>query len=236
MSTINSYLLEARNRITAARSGLSDINSQPVQIEQENPGTESGATLEEQYQERWENATLEERQEMLTEIYGDIATSLGLDPTNVVFTTFGSGNQLNPALIGLYSRDGNVYIDLADVSSRDFDTMLFYMAHETYHQHQRYLINNPDAAAASGISQEQIDEWAREFNNYIPYGQPGYASQDIESQADDFAEGYRSSFYGNGTANNGGTSSGSEEEPAPTNDTPPANNNGPHRQGRTFVE
>ena len=80
-------------------------------------------------------------------------------------------------------------IDTDNVEGDDPFQVMETVIHETQHQYQHYLVENPDKRPEH-ISEETIQSWKENFDNYISPRDDyeGYRKQPVEQDARDTAD------------------------------------------------
>ena len=135
----------------------------------------------------WENLSVEERTAYLDEYYAKAGERLGVDTKGVyvddLWAKHGDGTM------GVNCGDGYIGIDVRMIEDpANLQTLLETATHEMRHQLQSDALANPDAFP--DISQETLEQWAYEMDNYIDpsYGFEEYEAQLIETDARAFGE------------------------------------------------
>lgn len=139
-------------------------------------------------QDTWNNATPEEREQMLNDFLREINTTMGTDvQTTIIIEDSYSGTSTR----GSYG-NGVVRINPDYLSDSDPNSYMVMrtMIHEMRHAYQHAAIENPDQFL---VSEETRDKWSYNFDHYKDgdhYGYEAYVSQAIEYDAKNFAEQY----------------------------------------------
>lgn len=146
-------------------------------------------------QGKWDNMTIDERKIWLEGYYRSLCSKPGLIPTNFEIVDLpdppGKDSQ------GKY-RHGlwfgwlrSMKIDIDNVAGDDPFAVIETITHETQHQYQYYLVENPDKRPPN-VSEKQIEIWKENFNNYRQSTDDfeAYWKQPVEQNARDAASQY----------------------------------------------
>lgn len=133
----------------------------------------------------WENLTVEEKANYLNEYYARAGEALGINTAGVYVEDLQA--MYGPGTMGVNCGDGYVGIDISRMDA-PLEELLQTVTHEMRHQLQNDALANPDAFP--DISQETLEQWEYEFNNYVDpsYDFEGYEAQLIETDARAFGE------------------------------------------------
>ena len=135
----------------------------------------------------WDNASYNERVNILNEFMSEIALVMGISVAgNVVVESMDK-----PTTRGYYSHsDNRVYINTDYLSRTDSYQIMQTMIHEMRHAYQRAAIDNPGQFK---VSEETIAQWRENFRPGVYYSgddYPRYVSQPVEFDAKNFAKQY----------------------------------------------
>jgi len=167
--------------------------------------------IQKDYEARWDTIGLDEKKAILQEVHNQIAAEFGMDPIEIQFKDIedpegldrrghlklgSNGLPIIGGFIDPFDSDTEIVIDIDNLTSDEYTTLMTTTAHETRHQYQEYLVNNPDEIP-SHISQEEVDSWGENFDNYISAKDDyaGYLAQPVEADAIDYADTYVDGFY-----------------------------------------
>lgn len=133
----------------------------------------------------WGRLPLETRNEILQDYQHAIADSLGIERGQVIF------EEMDDDVNGYNNGDGNVYLNIRMLADpRYVIGLIDVVAHETRHQFQHAVVENP---GRFGISQEVANEWAYGMEYYTDggvtqYDPWGYHYNPLETDARYFGE------------------------------------------------
>lgn len=133
----------------------------------------------------WKSMSLEQRYEIVKKYSDAVASSLGIEPREVIFKSM-------PEYTGGYNNgDGNIYVNSNMIGDPKYVVKLIdTVAHESRHQFQREAVRNPEKF---GISPEVAKEWEFGLKNYTTcdstqYDPWGYHYNPVEVDARYFGE------------------------------------------------
>jgi len=138
------------------------------------------AVMDNFQEDRWSDLSLEEQKQTMMELADHVAADTKNDnPPEIIFR-----NDMPDGSYGGYNPESNtleINENMLDDSVEAADTV----AHEMWHAHQQQVANdssNPRAA-----------EYQEGFDNYISpeYDYEGYQNQMVETEARDYAQGYK---------------------------------------------
>ena len=157
--------------------------------------------------ENWPKMTFDERVAWLENYYKDLCKKLGMDPVE-----FKVVDLKDPIIDGEQKDWGGYFspfeflwiknkmvIDSTNINGDDsysqLSDLINTVAHETRHQYQHYLIENPDQRP-DNISKETIKSWEENFKNYKKPEDDfeAYRNQPIEDDARNAGEGAAKDF------------------------------------------
>lgn len=142
-------------------------------------------------EDQWKNMSTEERIKWLEDWYKEQCKKLGIPPVD--FNTEDLPDPEGKDYGGYYHHGGrfglfrNMTIDIDNIKDDDPFDVMETIAHETRHEYQHYLIEHPDKRP-SNISEEQVNSWKENFENYIDYEEgkdnfEAYEKQPVEADA-----------------------------------------------------
>ena len=129
---------------------------------------------------KWSDLSLEERKQSMTDLADHVASDTGnKNPPEIVFS-----NDMPDGSYGGYNPETNtmeINENMLDDSEEAADTI----AHEMWHAHQQQEALNPTS--------EKGREYQEGFDNYISpeYDFEGYENQMVETEARDYAQGFK---------------------------------------------
>jgi hypothetical protein len=135
--------------------------------------------------EIWSDLSLDEQKRSMIDLADYVATDTkNNNPPEIVFS-----NDMPDGSYGGYSPDSNIIeinVNMLDDSMEAADTI----AHEMWHAYQEQAVNDPNNPRAQ--------EYQEGFDNYISpeYDFEGYQNQMVESEARDYAQGYKDKLAG----------------------------------------
>jgi hypothetical protein len=132
-------------------------------------------------QETWENASIEEKKEILKELAYRIEGIMGVSVDGVEFK---QGASLNYK--GSYNYETNVIaINETYLENADSYSMLATMIHESRHAYQKAACDNPDQFI---VSEDTLNDWSENLENYQTHFKNGeYFQMSSEIDAMTFA-------------------------------------------------
>lgn len=142
---------------------------------------------------KWREMSFEERKKWLEDYYKSLCTKLGMEPIKFNIKDLKDppkgdwrGSYSPGIIFGLFS---SMTVDIDNVKDNDPFSLLDTVAHETRHQYQHYLVDNPDKRP-DNISEDQIKAWKENFNNYMKFEDDveAYRNQPVEKDAREFGE------------------------------------------------
>jgi uncharacterized protein YukE len=140
--------------------------------------------------EKWKDMDLKARKKWLEDWYKELCEKLGIPPVDfkIVDLYDPEGKDAKGVfrwglIFGLFR---SMTIDIDNVKGNDPVDVLDTIAHETRHQFQHYLVENPDKRPPD-VSLEQIKQWKENFKNYINPEDDfeSYRKQPVEQDARD---------------------------------------------------
>lgn len=132
----------------------------------------------------WNNMTIAQRKQMLERLIPQIALIMGITIGSNIDFYNGPKNEN-----GYYSGSSNsIHINENKLEGSDSYSITQTLIHEMRHAYQHAAVDNPENF---NVSQETIDQWRENFNNYLDadtYGYKAYVSQPVEYDAKNFAK------------------------------------------------
>lgn len=127
-------------------------------------------------EERWDNASVEERKQMLEDYMNEVADILGVDVRSQV-DFINKAPEDGKILMGQYSHDSrtvsiNSYV-LENRSAASSYVLFTTIVHELRHAYQHSAVDHPDRYR---VSKETIDSWKESFRTYGKEQKKGYDS------------------------------------------------------------
>ncbi|MCX6064793.1 MAG: hypothetical protein NT121_03440 [Chloroflexi bacterium] len=154
-----------------------------------NPNKPSPANQARQkIQEKWDGMNFDDRKNWMAEWYRKLCGKLGIPPVEFKVEDLPDpedgdykGVYKNGIIFGLFR---SITIDIDNVNGKDPFAILDTIAHETQHEYQHFLVENPDKRP-NNISEEQIKSWGENFANYKRAEDDfeAYRNQPVESDA-----------------------------------------------------
>jgi hypothetical protein len=134
----------------------------------------------------WGTMSMEEREAKLSEYYGKLGSTLGIDAQGVIIED--CSQTAGEGVLGYNSGDGYLHIDYRNLEdpSKLLD-VLNTTTHEARHQLQNEAIADPSRFPE--LSPSLIAEWEHNMQNYDSgeFGYEGYYNQGVEVDARAFA-------------------------------------------------
>lgn len=160
------------------------------------------AKINEKYtRERWNNASVDERKQMLNDYIKEIAAIMGIDITSVDFTySEPSGTTVN---FGTFHPDyksisiNEWVIENGDANGWDSFGLVSTVVHEMRHAYQHEVVNNPDKYVVTDETREAWEKSIAEYKSKRGFMAEGYGEneaykkyrdQTIEKDARKFAK------------------------------------------------
>ena len=138
------------------------------------------AALENFQEDKWNDLSLEERKQSMTDLASFVATDTGNEnPPEIIFR-----DDMPDGSYGGYNAETNtmeINQNMLDDSAEAADTI----AHEMWHAYQEQAASDPGNPRAA--------EYRDGFDNYISpdYDFEGYQNQMVEAEARDYAQGFK---------------------------------------------
>jgi len=149
-------------------------------------GSEQLDSLLDSFQEdKWSDLSLDEQKQSMTDLANYVAADTGnKNPPEIVFR-----EDMPDGSYGGYNSESNtmeINVNMLDDSIEAADTV----AHEMWHAHQQQ--------EALDLTSERGREYQEGFDNYISpeYDFEGYQNQMVESEARDYAQGFKDRLAG----------------------------------------
>lgn len=146
---------------------------------------QSDSALDNFQEDRWNDLSLEEQKQSMTDLAGYVAAETGnKNPPDIVFR-----DDMNDGEYGGYNPGTNtleINQNMLGDSAEAADTV----AHEMWHAHQQQCASDP--------SNDRGREYQEAFDNYISpeYDFEGYQNQMVEAEAREFAQGFKDRLAG----------------------------------------
>jgi hypothetical protein len=143
------------------------------------------AVLDNFQQDRWNDLSLDEQKQSMTDLASHVATDTGNEnPPEIIFR-----GDMEDGSYGGYNPESNtleINENMLDDSAEAADTV----AHEMWHAHQQQCADDPGNPRAG--------EYREGFDNYISpeYDYEGYQNQMVEAEARDYAQGFKDRLSG----------------------------------------
>lgn len=145
----------------------------------------------EQYsKEAWKEASVEERKEILRNLFNDMKKIYGIEVSAINFDAI----ETEPGYVacGYLSRYNSEHMEMTINSNllddpKYYDQIMKTMVHELRHGYQYSVVNHPEKYK---VSEETINAWRENFNDYKTFEEAGYEeykNQPIEKDARKFA-------------------------------------------------
>lgn len=144
----------------------------------------------------WNNASMEERKEILKDYVKELSEIMGLSIDEVDF--FDSEPKDGYVKNGFYSkRNNSINVNEWMMDNRSCDDIYSTMAHEMRHAYQNAVCENPDKFA---VTEETVEKWKKSFDEYKTssgFMEDGmtkedayeaYRNQEVEKDARQFAK------------------------------------------------
>lgn len=198
---IESQLEEDAAAMDRLSDALTTIINRYMQTEaavcgnQSNPVTNLQQELQDQYmkqeienilsqekfsEERWEQASLEERKQIIQELGQEMETVLGIDIPDPKYR-----NDWDESIAGGYQYEDNELYLNEKLLEKDILFASGVLQHEIRHAYQDAVCENPDNFL---VTEERIEEWQNSINRYEEDLSNGrYAQQVLEEDAREFA-------------------------------------------------
>lgn len=137
-------------------------------------------------EETWASATTEERKQMLTNFMNEIAAIYGVDINKTINFT-NTGPEKGSINLGSYAH-GTQSVNINQYYMENYDSsydLMYTIIHELRHAYQHQAVDNPEKFI---VTQETIDIWKCNFENYVSPGEDFdlYREQAVEIDARDF--------------------------------------------------
>lgn len=138
----------------------------------------------------WKKASVEERKEILKELFEDMKKIYGIDVSQINIEPIESEPGYTTYGYLSYYRSGSMEMTINEDILRDagnYDTVMDTMAHELRHGYQHSVVDNPEQYE---VSEETMQKWKDNFNDYKTTDEDGYGayrSQPVEKDARKFA-------------------------------------------------
>lgn len=141
-------------------------------------------------EERWNNSTQKEREEMLNEYLAIILSIMGLDNTESELV-FSDDMKHSTTGSNTYNKDSkrcNITINSDYLNDPDgYEIIIETVIHEARHSYQRDAVDNPKKYD-NVLTDETIKAWEYSFDNYSnDKGYEWYVNQSVEYDAKNFA-------------------------------------------------
>ncbi len=118
---------------------------------------------------KWTDMLLEERNQWLEDWYKNLCKKYGITPVDFKVKDLPDpedgdyrGKYSKGFIFGLFS---SLTVDVDNVKGDDPFQVIETVAHESRHQYQHYLVDHPEKHPPD-ISEEQINSWKENFDNY----------------------------------------------------------------------
>lgn len=138
----------------------------------------------------WKKASVDERKEILRELFDDMKKIYGIDVSTINFDSIESEPGYVTYGYLSYFNSGHMEMtinsDLLD-NSKYYDLIMDTMAHELRHGYQHSVVDHPEKYE---VSEETINTWRENFDDYKTLEEDGYKEyrkQAVEKDARKFA-------------------------------------------------